>query len=546
MTFASIEPAYADWISNGRGGTTQSLDLQAATARARYQFPTYAHIQPEYKAFFEDWRLYQQTHEGGLGYVLSNLFRHPQERDQIYVRRILRATHLNHARIIVSTYATGLYRNVWTRQVVAPDQVSDTFLTYLNNIDLNGASAHSFFKRTFEHALTLGTGGVLVSRLDSPNPPGSLRDQIDSGMRPYCRFVSPFDLVDWQLDAEGEFDWVAIREFAAPARSFGDPVAEPQEQYRLWTRTGWHLYQSRTVKGANGADEVKFEIVQEGTHPCGKVPLVLVRPGGRVGEDKQMLFGLSLLRDLAPLIRKLMNYASLIDEQVYQHVFNILVVPKSLFETLRSVDWSSAGVLPLEEPNDPQPKYLAPDTGVLTHIRDEIRETELAIRYFSGLGRVSEGSRAYVSDSAIQFHTQDKRALIEGFGASMRDLENEVHRLAGLWLGLEESPVAPVQYTLDIETAELQKLLSDGLRVQALGIDPRTEANYEIVSLALKRHLSGEVSPDRLKEILEDFRQKWIEFQTSPPDPNSPTDGQGFFNTFEGTRKVTQIPVQAV
>jgi len=492
-----------------------------------------------YSALFDQWEFYRQSYEGGPEFLFKHLWKHPQERKKGYDRRLERAVHLNHIRVVVDTYSASLYRKPWRRDVEeTPDAERSTLTEFWDDVDRLGTPMQEFSQRVFRRGLIFGVQAVVVDRWDGnrQGPFTSMAEQQASGMRPYAYRLDPTDVIDWRQDEKGEFDWVMVREYHAQEREFYQKPRGSEEMFRRWTKQGWELYRVKRKdpdKAYQKEEEVEYlyTLVKEGTHPCGKVPIVFAHVGEQVDS---LPVAESLIRDLAPLVRQLTNKLSLIDEQIYQQVFNILVAPPSTYEALNEVDWSVAGVLPVEE-GETDPFYLAPKASAVETIRKEVQELEMSIRFLSGLGRMNEGSRAYVSGSSLAFQTIDKRALLESLGRSMGEAEREISKLALAWMGQDQSAAPLPGFVVDLEPGEIEKVLTDGLRLIAMGLPLDSEVAVENMLQATHAHFAGKVTPERLKELKTDLRVKWEAMPKIVPEAAENQTGANVF---------AQVPIQ--
>lgn len=515
----------------GSGSNYAKRKQEEITIATRERPKAYCH--QWYSALFDQWEFYRQSYEGGPEFLFKHLWRHPQERQKGYDRRLERAIHLNHIRVVVDTYSASLYRKPWARPIEeVPTAEASVLEQFWADTDRLGTPMQEFSQRVFRRGLIFGVQAVVVDRWDgnTSKPFVSMAEQQESGMRPYAYRLDPTDVIDWKQDERGEFEWVMVREYHAQVREFYERPEGPEELFRRWTKTGWELY-SVTRKDPDKAVlkdsdvEYIYTLLAEGTHPCGKVPVVFAHVGEQV---ESLPIAESLIRDLAPLVRQLTNKLSLVDEQIFQHVFNILVAPETVYDSLQQVDWSVAGVLPMGQ-GEERPFYLAPNITQIEAIRTEVRELELSIRFLSGLGRLNEGSRTYVSGSSLAFQTIDKRALLETLGRSMGEAEQQISRLALLWMGMDAGQAPLPGFTVDLEPGEIEKVLTDGLRLIAMGIPLDSEAALENMNQAVHAHLAGKVSPKRLKEVKEDLRIKWEEMPKTTPEAAEAQTGANVF-----------------
>lgn len=464
-----------------------------------------AYTSPWYDRFADEWAFYRESVDGGADYLTRHIFMHPKERRLYFNRRIVRAVFPNHARAIVDTYTAQVYKATVTRKASADGAgVLDTFW---GNVDLAGHGATAFFRRVFRSAYRYGHCFVNVARYDGTTENAeSLAAQLAGGMRPCGKIVVPEDLVDWQLDAASEFNWAMVRELSPETRKFNEAYGDAEYVYRRWTREGWELYEVEETEaegpGDEAVSETVYRLIDQGTHELGEVPLYAVYVGER--DDSNQPIASSPLKDVAPLVRRIANLLSLIDEQIYQHVFNLLVVPEEVWEELDQQDFSVAGALP--HPKDSKDyKYLSPDVTQLQVLQSQIEAAEGSIRFLSGLGRANEQSRAAQSGLALAYQNVDKRALIQDAAHKMAELELKVANAAAKWMG-NTDPQVEVTYRVELEPGEVEAALNDALKFVSLS--PVGLAALENMVQATRAHLSRYVTPERLEEVIADLEER--------------------------------------
>ncbi|MFG0245691.1 MAG: phage portal protein [Phycisphaerales bacterium JB052] len=419
-----------------------------------------------------------------------------------YLRRQTRAIYPNHARVIVDTYASQLFKEGVPRNVKGGSG-GDYLVDFWNDIDLAGTSADDFYEAVAQRAQIYGFMAVVVDRHEpGSGTPQTRADELDSGRRPYAYAVEPQDILDWRVDSRGRIEWIMIRETVPYERSFDEPYGELKYRYRMWTRSEWRLYEVETVEEDEGTTSLNYRLVDEGTHPLGRVPVEFVFFSKRKAPNP---VGESLIKDIAPLTRRLMNLISLIDEQIYQHVFNIMVVPESTWEELEKVDFSVAGSIPVKDDASHVPFYLSPDVGQIEVIQRQIEATEQSIRFLSGLGRQNEQSQTTPSGVALAYQTTDKRALVGKFAQSLEDLEARVDEAALAWMEIPyDAENVARTYDIKLEPGEVDQALGDALKFESLGITG--EAAVENQVQAARAYLGKLVTPERLQEIIDDIR----------------------------------------
>jgi hypothetical protein len=447
---------------------------------------------PLYSAQLAAWTEFRLCYEGGAPYLSGYLGRHTKERAADFTARLGRAIHPNHCRAVVDTYAAHLYR-----QKIPRTSSTSTLDELWEDMDLLGTPADEFYERAAQLVQRGGRVAVVVDRLDPDGGAALTRAQERAaGRRPYAYAVDTEDIIDWRVDRRGQLVWVAIRERAEDERApMATTTEEVPERVRIWTRTDWTLVE--LTKGEDGVS-VTTEVAR-GEHPCGEVPVAFAFWGSRKGVEP---VGDSALTDLAPMNRRLTNLVSLIDEQIYQHVFSILAMPRSTWDALEQVNWSVSGALPFHDETTHTPYYLSPDVGQIAAIRAEIDKTESQIRMLSGLGRMNADMGYAVSSGiALSYITMDKDALLSKFGQRMARLEAHVDRLALAWMA--ETGEAAREYPTGFDPQDLDAELAAAMKFASLKIPGL--ASREAWAAITRAYLGSRVTPERLDELLQDI-----------------------------------------
>lgn len=452
-------------------------------------------IHPLYAEHSVDWREYRLAYEGGRPYLSEYVFQHPKEPLRYYQDRVKRAVHPNHMRAVIDTYAAHLYREAIARQ-----SDSDLLTQFWGDIDLLGSSADEFYETVAQLVQQGGRAFVVVDRWDPDGGTAETRAQeSESGRRPYTYCIGTEDLIDWDVDRLGRWNWAVVREPRDIVRDWNSQHPGESWQYRVWTPDEWILFVEEEEKGEDGKTQIVQREIARGDHPCGEVPIIPVFWGRRYGSEP---VADSAMKDLAPMNRRLTNLVSLIDEQIYGIVFSIMAVPRSTYESLGEVDFSVYGAIPYEDDVSSPPFYLAPEVSPIEVIQAQIEKTEGTIRQLSGLGRVNEETKHVQTGIALSYLTMDKDALLAKFGQRMQRCEQKVNWLAGRWM--EQEVESKTSYPDTFDPLDLEAELNAALKFSSLGFTG--EAAIENAILVTKARLGPHIEADRLEQIENDVR----------------------------------------
>jgi hypothetical protein len=458
-----------------------------------------------YTQYATDWQFYRLSYDGGQEYLSHYLFKHPKELDKYYKKRLERAIYPNHVKSIIDTYAAHLYREPISRSTEGSANAKRVLAQLWENSDMLGTPMDEFVERAAQLVQRDGRLAVVVDRTDPGRPMRSRADEIDSEVRPYVYTVEAENVIDWSVDRLGRFNWVVIREMADQIRTWSTTPEAPKYQYRVWYRERWELYVDEgqsSILDSNGQSRSGLRLIDQGLHPVGEVPVAWVYWGARKGAQP---VADSAIKDLAPMNRRATNLYSLIDEQIYQYVFSILVAPQATYDVLKSVNWSVSGVVPYPDTLSGQPLYyLSPDVEQLTSIQEQIDKTEDQMRILAGMGRTNQEGKSAKSGLALSYLTMDKDALLANFSQRMSRLEDTIDRFALAWMD-EKSTISRV-YPTTFDPADVKSELEQAILAVSLGA--QGEYLAEILAQAAKTHLGKSVTPERLAEIVEDIRSR--------------------------------------
>lgn len=466
---------------------------------------------------------------GGEPYIERYLTPHPKERTASFERRIERAVYPNLCKVQVDTYAAQLYRSPVQRALSLVQQEGESaepaaagqpsqapnlaraqavLSAFWDNADRLNNSADTFFKGVAVWTQVLGLSAVLIDKAPpdpSAPPAASLADEDARGLRPFARHIQADQILDWETDDDGEFEWFLYAHEASAKRQPLDPAPQGMS----WGHTLWTRDEVLTVEWQQAEAGVRqaagWVVTSRRSNPLGVVPLELVFWGQRIGKHPAAN---SALDDLAPMNRRLMNLISLVDEEIYQHVFNILAVGESTFNNLQAANWSVAGVLKIgSAEGEFPPTYLAPGVEQIRAISDEVEKTIRFMRMLSGNpGRGADDGLVPPSGVSLAYQSSDKFALFKEFSGRLSDLERRCADLVLAWQGIDPRDyTANINYTQDFDPVLVAKTFEDALAFQALNIqgDPAIENECQVI----RRHFASSLSAPALDAMVTAHRE---------------------------------------
>lgn len=394
----------------------------------------------------------------------------------------------------------------------ASDQVKGDWDNWLKNVDRKGNDIDRFMSHAGRFALALGHSHILV---DMPSAPGeeeieTEQQRMDQGINPYTSFYYPQDMTNFAIDEFGELLWCRMREkeppqpdpFKAPDTSkniavhFADSmsaalknlVGDKKAIYlKTWTRTNWILHKISSDEGA--------VVIGTGQHPCKKVPIVTLYNNKFARFD---FYGRSLIFDIALINVAILNWSSLIDEEIYQKCLNILCIGRQQGSMDTDIIFGSNNTLEYE---GSAPFFLAPATdpgafiqGQIDRMRDEIfRLAKLG----GGLGLETSSTRSGVAH-AFEFN-ETNRTVAEK-ADEMEIAENNIHKFYHAWLGKKWTGLVDYPDSFSVESMDTEIQLAASAKQTVMSPTFHKEMDKKVVKKVLHN-----VPEDILNKIMKEI-----------------------------------------
>src|SRR5215469_15912976 len=200
---------------------------------------------PDYVARKAMWKRYRDLYIGGDQMRINAqdyLIRRQREPGDVYAERLNRVFYQNYIGSIVDWYSATLFRDEPLLTFEGPNEAGKAFFCALvEDIDQKGTQLGDFFRRQFMEALITGASYVLVDFPRVPVKFGTRGEEDALGAsRAYLVDYAADDLINWNLDERGSFDWVVLR-----TRSLKQDRVE-DASWRIETR--WLYYDRQTFR----------------------------------------------------------------------------------------------------------------------------------------------------------------------------------------------------------------------------------------------------------------------------------------------------------
>lgn len=440
---------------------------------------------PYYDDSITNWTLYKDASKGGKEFIENNIFTHRLEDSDDFADRKERGYYLNFCDTMPSIYNSYIFRDNIERK---PDDILNNFR---DNVDGKNTNINEFIKQAGYWSSVYGVCHVIVDVPDMVTTKSSVSraDVKSNNLYPYASIIHPTQMRDWSVDRYGAFNWVII-EYDYLADSDPDKERETQKHYKLITREEWKI-----VDG--DGNPIKFEdgSPSNGTHDLGRVPIVTIY--NKKNEDDKV--GESMLKDIVHINILILNWCSLIDEQLSRNCFSQLVIPDrgEIANSVRGgsenplVTVGSSSVFTFDGESRHPPQFITPNVEAITTIwritADHIKEIYRLGGLISGTGDLS----APASGRSTQMGFLYTNSALAEKARMYQMFENELGKLVYLHSGKNVEDYENVQYPTKFDLTALAEELDANMQIMERNFSPtlnktiQKELARKVVPLAL-------------------------------------------------------------
>ncbi len=181
---------------------------------------------PQYKARKEVWRCYRDLYVGGEQFKLNaqrHLIPRQKEPGDVYRERVTRVFYENYIGSIVDWYAATLFRREPVLTFEGTNEQGQSFFgEFIEDVDRKGTALADFLRKQLVGAMVAGASYVLVDFPRMGQKPGNRAEEDALGAsRAYLVEYAAEDLINWNLDEQGNYEWVVLRTELTQARPRG-------------------------------------------------------------------------------------------------------------------------------------------------------------------------------------------------------------------------------------------------------------------------------------------------------------------------------------
>lgn len=351
------------------------------------------------------------------------------------------------------------------------DEIQDNYKgieSYAENIDMKGNSIEAFTLDVLVRALTVGKADVLLTApLTDEVEFTTLKEQEDAGIREYAILLNIGQIVDWEKDRYGNYNWCIIESVHNEPRNPLSERIDPIRQRTILYKNGFEIY--RLID--NNEIKVKDFTPYDAEKNLNRVPIFTLE----IGE--------SIIKDIIELSKRYMNVDSLTEDEFYRVLFDVWLFNVNSYEVEQSrhlsddtvkLDLSNQSVFTFSNADD------KPDV-----IRSEVKNAQLKIQYLqslrqqisdlSGMDFVNEVEKhRVVSGESKKMDFIITNANIASFCQKATVFATELLKYCGKLLGLSDSVIDKLSciFPTDFNVRTVKEQIEELAQLTEANADP--------------------------------------------------------------------------
>lgn len=520
--------------------------LANAQAGAGKTYATLRQTHDDYDADY--WQELRALYEGGKTLLrndklMSRLFPpHRAEHDGLYTERKRRALYIPYPAEIIDHLVAGVTSDPISMAIGGdqekPEPLPEFYAEFVEDVSPDGGSRVSLNEHLSDQ-LRMALQTLCAWTLVDLPPPGqypSLADQENAGaLRAYAVAIDPESVIDWEVDANGQFLWVMIHVVERRRATIDASRSQIVERWTYYTRDEWVRYERARDINKPFDDKDVIPEADRGAHSFGQVPLLrLALPEGLWAMNK-----------MASVAREHFNKRSALAWGEFQSLL------PELYEFL-GPEGGAKGVRIGENQEDPsrgtnqrrgqgfvqqrghedRAEFVGPDVAPFNEARqscDALRDDMHRVMHQMALSAANNSAALKRSAESKQQDTAAVEIVLRELGRLGRKFAEAILNMVSL--GRREETIANewvAKGMAEFDSVTVSDSLKDALDIDMLRIESATFRKRHRMQIA-RAVLEGKVSPEDLDEIEKELDENITDESVAPGvgmlDPQAAIDG---------------------
>lgn len=489
---------------------------------------------PRYQEKIAEWTeiedvLYNKVNAKKKNY----LPRGTQEKEELYSLRVM----LSRFKPETPQQIQKVVAAVFEKQVTRPKKILNQYSDLLENADGCGTTFSEFLQDRLFNALGFGAEFVICDKEVTDDDGVTAWDYTSKNFKQTLEMVPEeagrirlvpyriWQLVDWDVDARGEFNWIRVKD-SERRKPTPDASGDELSVYTEWDRSSWRRY-----KVLEGKKKQLVEVAS-GDHNLGMVPIAVLW----VRREGPMKY---LSPAKTAIDYDLQNFLDDSDLRydTFMHA-HPTVKRKMDSEKGKNLVVGGGGVIDLLPQQNEDVEYLEYPTSATEQLRKNMAENSAGLRRSIGLDPLGQNDsnqafRASGRARALSYSNTESKQLVK-LSLRLQDFERRIFEICERW-NVREENIHPAkrlikesaQWNRDFTKVSTETLI-DNFEMSKSLVQSETysrEVAQKIVD-AMLPDISPEIREKIMREIEEaDFSIKEIPMELDPefgPDEDSP------------------------
>ena len=452
---------------------------------------------------------YDLLYEGGEAFlknVMLFLPRRSSEASKIYNERMARSFYVGYVGPVIDYFMSNLF--AFNANINMKEGSNSFYEEFLKDCDLKGTDFNHFFQQVFTNALVQRKSYILLDfpRLpeDMP-PPINAKEEEEMGLtRAYLVHFRRRDLIDWQYDEFGNYDWVKFHCCERFKPTFNSPEIIRHKWY-IYDKLNYIIFQyDEDPEKPEDPDMKDAYVVGQGQHSTpGRVPVYCL----------DVPKGLWIMNKLASIQVELFNLDNALAWQEYQAHYAMPVIKlkdgKSFKQKMGEAYFIQLGTEESFEWTEPEGKMMSVGLQRREMLKDEmfriVHQLSLSIKQTKSQTRQSGNSK------------QEDRYATEVVLRAFGDIVREAMQTLLSWISeaRKDNIVWDVSGFSSFDTDSTTEKLAQILQLRAINIHSET-FNKEMEKRTIDFYLEdlNHETKEIIKKEIDEF-----DFSTVVEDP---------------------------
>jgi len=387
----------------------------------------------------------------------------PFESDAQFTRRAMYAEDNKWSQKVVDSY-TGFFTNAMIDIDTGLSEKMDIF--FKENIDAAGSSAQNFATLIFAELLGIGQVFPWVDTLFV-----QMDDLNDKPVRPFARLLQREAVMDFELNAHNEFDWIKFTIIADKSQGI---KREFVQQIWLVDDTSYRIYEQNDMK--------KWTLAEERPQPLPKIPILFINFNNSI----------PIIDNISKMQLDMMNLSSEMRNTIAVQSINLLQMSRKMWKSFKVASATSAIIY--EDESSDRAGWIAPPAGTMEAAFKYLEMRNSEIKNMANLTRTD--TRQAESAEAKAFDWYETEAVLQKTSEEIEDAGTNLIKIFGLF---ENRQIESPKFKIDEEfvSEATATSLDNMLKAQLVGADDSV-SQLEMSKKA--RDMTIELTPEQLEE----------------------------------------------